>query len=86
MRVDGVDVGGKEASAIESLLAGPPGSPVSLTVESSHDRERRSVRLTRTETVSGPFIISEPQVCKDSTLSVVLLCELSLFAIDLVVL
>jgi len=62
LRVDGVEVSGKEASAIETLVAGPTGSPVSLTLESSHDTERRSVRLTRSETISGPFITSETQV------------------------
>jgi len=59
--VDGVDVTGKEAKAIETLIVGPYGSPIGLTLESGHDRERRSVRLSRKEHVTDRFIF-EPQV------------------------
>jgi hypothetical protein len=59
--VDGVDVTGKEAKAIETLIVGPYGSPIGLTLESGHDRERRSVRLSRKEHVTDRFIL-EPQV------------------------
>eukprot|EP00802_Teleaulax_amphioxeia_P007668 Tamp_07675.p1 GENE.Tamp_07675~~Tamp_07675.p1 ORF type:complete len:204 (+),score=35.42 Tamp_07675:1186-1797(+) len=58
--VDGVDVTGKEAKAIETLIVGPYGSPIGLTLESGHDRERRSVRLSRKEHVTDRFIL-EPQ-------------------------
>jgi C-terminal processing protease CtpA/Prc len=71
LRVDGVDVVGKEASAIEKLIAGPYGSPVSLTLQSDHDNERRSVRLARKETLTGSFV-------KDSSVSLYFALHLSI--------
>ena len=73
LRVDGVDVVGKEASAIEKLIAGPYGSPVSLTLQSDHDNERRSVRLARKETLTGSFV-------KDSSVSLYFHLSISLFS------
>jgi C-terminal processing protease CtpA/Prc len=55
--VDGVDVTGKEALAVESMIMGPYGSPVGLTLESGHDKERRSVRLSRKEHVTDCLIL-----------------------------
>ena len=59
VRVDGVEVSGMGAIEIEQLVQGPYGSPVSLTLESAHDKERRSVRLTRKEMVEGSFVNDE---------------------------
>ena len=59
--VDGVDVTGKKAPVVESMIMGPYGSPVGLTLESGHDKERRSVRLPRKEHVTDRFIL-ESQV------------------------
>ena len=66
VRVDGIDVEGKEETAVETLISGVYGSPVSLTVESGHDRERRSVKLLRKEVVVGRFIL-KIQVCHGVT-------------------
>jgi hypothetical protein len=63
VRVDGVDIAGKEAHAIEKLIMGPFGSPVSLTLESAKNMERISVRLTRKEPVSGHFVVQAQVSC-----------------------